>query len=89
MLHLIRVYRDDQIQPIHVEVFEKGDVPPLEAPPHKGCRCHRSVSWNDYYNYLALKYQLGKKLSQYYQHYTHGHVSMEPIYPSSQKRRDT
>lgn len=85
MIQLIRVYRDDQIQPIHVEAFDKNEPLPTTAKRHRtDCRC--MPTWTDYYNDLAVKYGLGRKLSGvYFQRYEHGRVDMEWIYPTPRK----
>lgn len=84
MIHLIRVYRDDQIQPIHVEAFDRHE--PLPVTSHRtDCRC--IPTYNDYYNELAVKYHLGRKLHGY-QRYEFGRIDMEWIYPTPIKVKE-
>lgn len=90
MIQLIRVYRDDQIQPIHVETFYKYEPVPITAAPHRtDCRCLHLPSWTDYYNELAVKYRLGRKLAGFYfQRYEFGRIDMEWIYPTPIKEKE-
>jgi hypothetical protein len=82
MIHLIRVYRDDQIQPIHVEAFDKGE--PLPNRKYStNCRCIPTAT--DYYYELAARYKLGRRLQPYYQRYEFGRIDMEWIYPTPRK----
>lgn len=88
MIHLIRVYRDDQIQPIHVEAFDRNEPLPITEQHRTDCRC--IPTWTDYYNSLAVKYGLGlKKTGPYYQRYEFGRIDMEWIYPTPTKKRNT
>jgi hypothetical protein len=85
VIHLIRVYRDDQIQPVHVEAFDKGEPLPNRRYA-KNCRCIPTAT--DYYNELAVKYDLGRKLGgTYFQRYEFGRIDMEWIYPTPTKKR--
>jgi hypothetical protein len=83
VIHLIRVYRDDQIQPIHVESFDKGE--PLPTTGHRtDCRCLPTAT--DYYNDLAVRYNLGRKIGgPYFQRYEFGRIDMEWVYPTPRK----
>lgn len=87
MIQLIRVYRDDQIQPVHVEAFDRNEPFPHPEHERKDCRC--LPKWGDYYEELARKYGLGRKITgAYFQKYEFGRVDMEWIYPTPQKGKD-
>lgn len=82
MIYLIRVYRNDQIQPVHVEAFDRGD--PLPSTKHpKGCRCLPTFS--DYHQELAEKYDLGDQIADKYLKFESGYIQTDTIYPTPTK----
>lgn len=83
MILLIRAYSHDQIQPIHVEAFDRNERLPVTS--HRtDCRCIPTST--DYCYELAQKLGLGRKTGKGYLRFEHGHIDTEYIYPTPQKR---
>lgn len=82
MIHLIRVYHNDQIQPVHVEAFDRHDSVPRNT--HSlDCRC--IPTWTDYYHELAEKCHLGQKIHGEYLKYEFGWIDIFYVYPTNIK----
>lgn len=84
MILLIRVYHNDQIQPVHVESFDWRALAPPTKRHRTDCRC--APTWTDYYDELAEKCHLGKKIQGEYLKFEFGQIETVPIYPTPMKR---
>lgn len=88
MIHLIRVYKDNRV--VFAQAIDKDDIIARHRlhSQQTGCRCAPVESWPQRIESLAHEHGLGRSTSNYTSTYTyqHGKVTVEPIYPTPQKR---